>query len=120
MEESTILVKTLYWDRDPIEKFGELETAMFTDEPREGEGYCVNLVDDMTRVSNQVLCETDNQKDVGYYYRVHFPNVYDYSNWCFKLPTDFGKGGLVMLDGKIIKQMSRGMNGNDSTALDFC
>jgi hypothetical protein len=66
------------------------------------------------------LCEgvTEN---VGYYYRVTFPNVLDDSTWSFKTPTDFSNGGLIMLDGVIEQKMTSDTwdEATPSTGLDF-
>ncbi len=56
----------------------------------------------MTQVSNQHICGTDNNKNIGYYYRITFPVAVDGTPYCFKLPTDFSNGGVVTLDGKIM------------------
>ena len=53
----------------------------------------------MTRVSNNFFCDGGAITNIGYYYRIVFPNVYDESVWCFRTPADFGSGGVTLLDG---------------------
>jgi hypothetical protein len=66
------------------------------------------------------LCEGVSQ-NVGYYYRVTFPNVLDDSSWSFQTPTDFSNGGINMLDGTIINKYTEDTwtEGTPSTKLDF-
>ncbi len=64
MEYANIMAKTLPWDRDPIERFSELETAMFLDAPPDG--FCERPVQDMSQVSNQFLCKSDIVNNIGH------------------------------------------------------
>jgi hypothetical protein len=42
------------------------------------------------------------------------------TTYSFKTPTDFGHGGLTMMDGKIMKQHKKNIwEGGKSTKLDF-
>jgi hypothetical protein len=69
----------------------------------------------MAAVSNKQLCGGVN-KNVGYYYKVSFPVGENGTEYSFKIPTDFGLGGLSLLDGKIMKQESKNIwQGGKST-----
>jgi hypothetical protein len=61
----------------------------------------------MSTVSNQKLCRSRTNRNVGYYYRVTFPVYVNGTTYEFMLPTDFGLGGVSMLDGKIMKQETK-------------
>jgi hypothetical protein len=54
----------------------------------------------MTSVSNGKLCGGVNA-NVGYRYTVIFPTCEE-TQFDFKLPTDFGNGGAVYIDGNFI------------------
>jgi hypothetical protein len=52
---------------------------------------------------------------------VVFPNIYDVSNWCFRLPVDFDMGGISSIDGEWKKEANGDLwNDGASNALDFC
>ena len=75
----------------------------------------------MTKVSNQALCGRGaSKKNVGFYYRVTFANGYNNAKWSFRTPTDFGLGGVSMMDGKVMKKSTSDIwqNGK-STKLNF-
>jgi hypothetical protein len=65
-------------------------------------GFCERKVDNMLRVSNKALCK-GVKNNVGFMYRIVFPVCNDGLNYQFKVPVDFGRGGLSLMDGKIIK-----------------
>ena len=82
-------------------------------------GYCVNdKLTSMTKLSNQAICKGVN-RNIGFYYRITFP-VCGKLNWKFRVPTDFGLGGMVDVDFKTVKQDKKDIwrNGK-STTLDF-
>jgi hypothetical protein len=54
----------------------------------------------MTSVSNGKLCGGVNA-NVGYRYTVNFPTCEE-TQFDFKVPTDFGKGGAVNIYGNFI------------------
>lgn len=62
------------------------------------EGYCEKRVESMAQVSNGKLCGGVN-KNIGYRYIAVFPTCEE-TKYEFKLPTDFGNGGSVYLDGE--------------------
>jgi len=73
----------------------------------------------MEKVSNKALCGGTN-RNVGYYYRVAFPVGTDKTTYSFKTPTDFGHGGVVFMDGKMVKQYKSDIwQGGKSTKLDL-
>jgi len=45
------------------------------------------------------VMESGRTHNITYHVEVEFGNLYAGSNWCFKLPSDFNKGGVVLLDG---------------------
>jgi len=59
----------------------------------------------MAKAGNRDLCKGGSGKNVGYYYRTVFPNVYGGSQWCFRVPGGFLNGAVVMFDGKIVSQL---------------
>jgi hypothetical protein len=73
LTESNIYVKTVNFKKNAITNLGDLKQAM-TKKPTKG--YCEKNVQRMTQVSNRKLCRTQQNKNVGFYYRVTFP-VYE-------------------------------------------
>jgi hypothetical protein len=73
----------------------------------------------MTKLSNQAICKGVN-RNIGFYYRITFPVCANKLNWKFRVPTDFGLGGMVDVDFKTVKQDKKDIwrNGK-STTLDF-
>jgi hypothetical protein len=59
----------------------------------------------MTQVSNQKLCSSKTQKNIGYFYVIEFFVLHNKLVYEFILPTDFGNGGFTIVDKKMIKQM---------------
>ena len=57
----------------------------------------------MTEVSNRKLCGGNKKRNIGFYYRTTFPVGTEGLVYHFTTPIDFGHGGLVILDGKIVK-----------------
>ena len=73
----------------------------------------------MLAVSNKQLCKGVN-KNVGFYYRVDFPVSDNNAKYSFKIPVDFGKGGVSMMDGKVVKKETSDIwEGGKSKKLDF-
>lgn len=115
--DAFMLVKTVEFTGHTIEQFGQFLQAI---EEESGEGYCERSVEGMTKVSNQDICNGVD-KNIGYYYATTFPVAVEGTEYCFKLPTDFGNGGVVMMDGEIMKQAYESVWKNDkSTTNDFC
>lgn len=94
-----------------------MEQTVFRNES--SAGYCEKIVRDFNNLSNKKLCEKASTKNVGYYYRASFPNVQDNVMWCFKFNSQFSNGGLVMVDGKVMKKV-QGKNKGKTGSLDFC
>ncbi len=73
----------------------------------------------MNRVGNQALCG-GGARDVGFYFATSFPVANDGDTYAFKTPTDFGRGGISVLDGEVMmKETSDIWEGGRSTKLDF-
>jgi hypothetical protein len=115
LQRASILIKTVSY----TEKKTQINVLKKKLNVKSGKGYCEKLVNSMTQVSNQKLCKGVN-KNVGYYYRITFPVGTDGLVYSFKTPVDFGLGGVVYLDGKMIKKdLSDIWQGGKSTKLDF-
>ncbi len=119
IENSYFFMMTNRYRFNLLDNFDDFQQQLFLQDP--ATGYCGAMSFSMEDVSNQKNCEGGTTSDVGYYYRVVFPNTYDDSTWCFKLPVDFDLGGVSMIDGKWQESASGDLWKNgDSTALDFC
>lgn len=64
------------------------------------------------------MCDNGVKKNIGYYFRISFPNIYDNSQWCFKSSEDFTNGGISMLDGTRITENKERIA--DKISLHFC
>jgi hypothetical protein len=95
---SQIYVHTMPFEKNAVENLDELKQIMMKQPPA---GYCEKVVESMKQVSNQALCGSKTRKNIGFYYKVIFPVAHDQSTYEFKIPNDFGHGGLVFLDGKV-------------------
>ena len=77
----------------------------------------------MTEVSNRKLCAGENEaatEDVGSYYRTTFPVAKNGTRYSFRVPCDFGFGGMSIIDGKIVKQEEQDIwDGGKSEKLNF-
>jgi hypothetical protein len=74
----------------------------------------------MKYVSNRRLCGGKTSKNIGFYYKVTFYVGQDDMKYAFKLPNDFGHGGVSMMDGKTMKIYKKDIwAGGKSTVLDF-
>jgi hypothetical protein len=114
--DSVIFIKTVGFKKNTITYIEELKEKMAQ---KSGKGYCERVVENMLQVSNKALCKGVN-RDVGYYYKITFPVCEDGTTYGFKVPTDFGRGGLSMMDGKIMKEHSKDIwQGGKSNKLDF-
>jgi hypothetical protein len=89
-------------------------------------GYCENKkLTSMDKLSNRAICSIatrgkGSSKNIGFYYRIIFPVCTDNLTWKFRVPTDFGLGGMVLVDGKVVRQNKGDIWGNGkSTLLDF-
>jgi len=114
--DATISVKTVKFNKNAIKNLGALKSAM---QKQSQKGYCKKVVPSMAQVSNKKLCGGVN-RNVGYYYKVSFPVGQNGTEYSFRLPTDFGLGGVSMLDGKIMKQESKDIwSSGRATNLNF-
>ncbi len=93
-----IYVHTMPFEKNAVENLDELKQVMMRQPPT---GYCEKVVDNMNTVSNQALCGSSQKNNIGFYYKIIFPVGMDKQNYEFKIPNDFGHGGIVFLDGKI-------------------
>lgn len=108
--------KTVKFGQHAVNNYDELQSAM---SEKSGKGYCTKMLNHMVGKSNKRVCR-GSARNIGYYFRTTFPVATDGVKYFFRLPTDFGKGGLVKLDGKIIIQEKKNIwHGGKSTLLDF-
>jgi hypothetical protein len=108
--------KTVQFSQSAVENFDELQSAMTE---KSGKGYCTKMLNHMVGKSNKRQCK-GTSKNIGYYFRTTFPVAQDGTNYYFRTPTDFGMGGVVVLDGKIIIQQKKDIwQGGKSTLLNF-
>jgi hypothetical protein len=94
------------FEKNAVENLDELKQVMMRESPS---GYCEKVVTSMKQVSNQALCGSKTRKNIGFYYKVIFPVGLDNQNYEFRIPNDFGHGGIVFLDGKIQMQSKKDM-----------
>jgi hypothetical protein len=116
LRETEIWIKTTKFKYSTIVKITELKEKMTKPS---GKGYCERKVDNMLKVSNKALCK-GVKNNVGFYYRITFPVCNDGLNYKFKVPVDFGRGGISMMDGKVIRSTKTSIwQGGKSKKLDF-
>lgn len=73
----------------------------------------------MTAVSNQALCGGGNS-NIGFFFAAVFPVGKDGMDYSFRLPVDFGLGGIALLDMEEMKKETSDIwEGGSSTKLDF-
>jgi hypothetical protein len=73
----------------------------------------------MDKVSNKAICKGVSS-NAGYYYKITFPTGDDGTTYSFKLPNDFGLGGMSILDGKVMKTETKDMwHGGNAGHLNF-
>jgi hypothetical protein len=121
LRDTSIYVKTIRWKGTCMKEFTKFQTKIYT--VKCGQGYCETSPNSMAEVSNSKFCSKGaSTKNVGYYYRTVFPNVYGGSKWCFKTPGGFLNGAVVMMDGKIVAQVDadKWSAEKQSESLDFC
>lgn len=117
LTDCSMEVKTVPFNANALKNFGKLKAAMKKPSPK---GYCDKAVQHMNYVSNRKLCGGNQARNVGYYFRTTFPVANDGTMYYFRTPTDFGRGGVVVLDGKVmIQEKSDIWQGGKSTKLDF-
>ena len=46
-------------------------------------------------------------KNIGFMFKVTFPVCNDGTHYYFQTPTDFGKGGVSMMDGTVMKKHTK-------------
>jgi len=115
---SSFYVKTFQWKTNMVSNVAAFNQAIKT--KKSTKGYCENSkIVSLTKLSNKALCKGVN-KNIGFYYRVNFPVCADKLSWKFRVPTDFGLGGMALIDGKIMKQDKSDIwRSGKSTQLDF-
>jgi hypothetical protein len=98
-------VKTVKFSKNTIENFDELQSELQKKSPK---GYCERAVNHMLAVSNRRICKSRSptNRNIGSYYRTVFP-VSRRATYTFRVPTDFGHGGMSLIDGKIMKQAAQ-------------
>jgi hypothetical protein len=97
----SIYVKTFMWKTNMVSNVAAFNQAIKT--KKSTKGYCENSkITSLTKVSNKALCKGSN-KNIGFYYRITFPVCADSTSMKFRVPTDFGLGGMVLVDGKVVK-----------------
>jgi hypothetical protein len=118
MVSTTMEIKTTSFNQNTLKNLDKLKQAMKKDSPA---GFCgMKAVEGMTQVSNRKLCGGNQGRNIGFYYRTTFPVGTNGLKYSFKMPSDFGHGGIVYLDGKIMKEYSKDIwQGGKSTMLDF-
>lgn len=65
-------------------------------------GHCERYLLKMSKISNQNICSSKKARNIGYYYKVTFSTMKT-QNYTFHLAVDFGWGGIVYVDGQIVK-----------------
>jgi len=81
-------------------------------------GYCQKDMNNMNSVSNQRICG-GVARDIGFYFKVDF-SVDARRLVSFTIPTDFGFGGISVLDGEVQKNYGSDMwSGGRATQLNF-
>jgi hypothetical protein len=116
MKASSIFVKTIKFDANIITNLDVFKQQL---KFKTQKGYCEKVVQSMTKVSNQKLCGGTN-KNVGYFYRVTIPVGQNNTRYAFRTPTDFGHGGIVFMDGKMVRQYKKDIwQGGKSKVLDL-
>jgi hypothetical protein len=74
----------------------------------------------MKSVSNRKLCGGSTNKNIGFWFKVTFTVYEDDEAYAWKVPTDFGFGGIAMMDGKIIRNFRNDIwSGGKATQLNF-
>jgi len=101
MVSTSMDVKTTKFNKKTLKNLDELKKAMKQPSPT---GYCDKAVEGMTQVSNRKLCGGNQGREIGFYYRTTFPVGTNGLKYSFKMPSDFGHGGIAYLDGKIMKE----------------
>merc|ERR1712023_586881 len=81
------------------------------DSAQEREGYCRAEVTSMAGVYNRRTCESNVNKDLAYKATAEFC-IENSTAWRFRLGTDFGRGGVALLDWKEKLIVSRGCYGS--------
>jgi hypothetical protein len=97
---TSMYVKTFQWKTNMVLNVAAFNQAIKT--TKSTKGYCENSkINSLTKLSNKALCKGVN-RNIGFYYRITFP-VCARMDFKFRIPTDFGLGGMALVDGKVIK-----------------
>jgi hypothetical protein len=113
-----IFVKTTYSAlKNAVSGLATLKAAMQKPSPK---GYCEKYVTSLTSISNRRLCGGKTARNIGFWYKITFTVGKDGDKYEFRLPNDFGKGGVTILDGQIMKKFDRDMwASGKATQLNF-
>lgn len=99
LEQCSIFAKTTVYTKEKI-VLKDLQAALNKESKA---GHCAKRMHEMLKVSNQQICKSKVKSNLGYYYRVVFPVADDATVYKFFTPTDFGRGGIVLVDGKKVR-----------------
>jgi hypothetical protein len=100
--KAKIMVKTFKFTKNPMENFNVFLQEI---KKKSSKGYCEKLVNSMTQVSNQKLCGSKVNRNIGFFYVVEFFVMHNKLVYEFNLPTDFGNGGFAIIDEKMVRQV---------------
>lgn len=114
LSQPTMYIKTMYWQGNCVSKLNRFQSSIYSKKTLT-KGYCERMVNNLDQVSNSKFCAKGATKNVGYYYRIVFPNVYGGAEWCFRTRGNFGNGGVTMLNGKTVSVTKDGKK-----QMDFC
>jgi len=64
-------------------------------------GYCIKRLSGLTMKNNQNTCRGPN-RNIAYKFTVRF-NTRQASRWQFRLGSDFGRGGLMSVDHRVVR-----------------
>jgi len=77
---------------------------------------CEKTLNNMNAVSNQKICHSNRERDLGYYFKITF-SIDHPVTFNMRVPTDFGNGGVSAIDG--VAQRVTTKNIYNSNLLDF-
>lgn len=95
-----IFIKTIAYKKSVGNDYAAM-TRLFT-KTSSSKGYCAKHVSSVGAMSNRRLCGGKTNRNIGWWYKVTF-SANEGDVYSFKLPVDFGFGGVSVLDGKFMK-----------------
>ena len=99
LPNSTIYVKTNNLNATPHELQDFKDQLAGKPKP----GYCERKLNNLYYVSNKAWCGGSTDRNIVYYVNVTFSLAVGKHNYSFTLPSNFGFGGISMIDGVIKK-----------------